>query len=449
MPTEKPNLLIFAVDSLRADHCSCYGYSRLTTPHIDRLAARGVRFLRHYSAYIPTTPAYTTILTGRDVMAHEMVSLSPKGPIDPHISTLPELLRSEGGYASIRVGFAGDFFRGFDKFVSYDEGWLAWPDRPARKAENLNRVALPALDELVNNGAPWLLFIRHMDPHAPYLPPPPFDTLFYTHDPTDPNLPDTMGPVRDFPPFADFHLSWMPDGIRDIAYPVAMYDGALAYMDACIAVLLNRLEELGQVENTLIVFTADHGETLTEHDCYFDHHGLYEPTIHVPLILCHLNRLPQGVTVGGYTQHQDLVPTLLEYVGLDRVVKEGSFDGKSILPLLYGERPTNYTEFYLTECTWMRKRGWRTSEWKLINALEPDFHHKPPVELYNLVDDPGENVNLAEREPEVINLLKGRMMEWVNRRIEETGKPDPILQYHLGLEKRIGSIATAKRLQER
>ena len=119
------------------------------------------------------------------------------------------------------------------------------------------------------------------------------------------------------------------------------------------------------------------------------------------------------------------------------------------LPLLKGERATNYSEFYLTECTWMRKRGWRTPEWKLIEALEPDFHGKPPVELYNLISDPRENHNLAEQEPDVVRFLKARMTAWVDRRLAQTGKPDPILEYEMGLNRRIGSIATAQKLQDR
>lgn len=450
MPSKRPNLLIFAIDSLRADHCSAYGYPRLTTPYGDQLAKRGVLFKNHYSAYIPTTPAYTTILTGRDVMAHDMVALSPKGPIDPSIRTLPEVLREHGGYASTRIGFSGDFFRGFDKYHTYDEGWYAWQDRPARKAENLNEVTIPALEELAAQDAPWLLFIRHMDPHAPYLPPGPYDKMFYTKDPADPKLPDTMGPVRDFPPFRDFHLSWMAEGVRDIEHPIAMYDGAVAYMDASIQAILNRLEELGETENTLVVWTADHGETLNEHGCYFDHHGMYEPTLHVPLILSQPGSLPQGKVVDGFTLHQDIMPTILEHIGLGEVAKGLGMEGKTALPLISGEVPTNYNEFYITECTWMRKRGWRTSEWKLIEALEPDFHDKPAVELYNLLNDPGENVNLAESEPEVVKWLQGRMNAWVAKRVAETGKPEPITTYELPRENRhIGSIATAQKLQSR
>jgi arylsulfatase A-like enzyme len=449
MRSKLPNLLIFAIDSLRADHCSAYGYRRKTTPYTDQLAASGVLFRNHYSPGIPTTPAYCTILTGRDVMAHEHIGISEERPLDPAMRTLPEILREQAGYTSVRIGLKSALYRGFDRSLAYDEAWNTWDQRPARKAENLNRIALPALEELVRSGGPWMLFMRHMDPHAPYLPPPPYDGLFYTHDPADPRLPDTMRPIRDFPPFADFHLSWMPHGIRDIAHPTAMYDGAIAYMDTCLQVILNRLEELGQTENTLVVFTADHGETLDEHDCYFDHHGLYEPTLHVPLILSHPGRLPQGQMVEGYTLHQDLLPTLLEYVGLNDVVQELPLDGRSALPLVAGERDTNHTEFYLTECTWMRKRGWRTGEWKLIEALEPDFHGKPPLELYNLITDPAENYNLADAEPRMVERLQERMNRWLTQRLAVTGKPDPILQHHLGTALRLGSMAEAHTLPAR
>lgn len=446
MPQKPWNVLLFAIDSLRADHMSCYGYHRLTTPYADELAAQSVLFENCYSAYIPTTPAYTTIFTGKDVMHHEMVALSPKGPIAADIKLMPEILR-ELGYASIRVGFGGDFFRGFDKNLGYDEGWYAWEDRPARKAEALNEAAIPAMEELVASGQPWLLFMRHMDPHAPYLPPPPYDQLFYSKDPTQPGL--DMSPIRSFPNFADFHLSWMPPGIEDAEHTIAQYDGALSYMDACIQRILQRLDELGQRENTLVIYTADHGETLYDHGCYFDHHGLYEPTLTVPLMV----RFPDGRLAGeripGYVLHQDLLPSLLEVLGHKRIAKREKMEGRSWVPLLLGERATNYHEFYLTECTWMRKRGWRTHEWKLIDALEPDFHGKPPVELYNLVDDPGENMNLAESEPQIVQVLKDRMARWVDKRLKETGKPDPILQYEMGLDRRIGSIAVARKLQDR
>ena len=131
--------------------------------------------------------------------------------------------------------------------------------------------------------------------------------------------------------------------------------------------------------------------------------------------------------MGGYCQHYDLVPTIMELLDLDPGI---SFDGESLMPMVRGEDPSHRSEFYITECTWMRKHGWRTPEWKLIAALEPDFHFKPPVELYNLVHDPHEDNNLATSEPGVVDLLRGRMMRWIAQREEETGLPNPI--YHQG-----------------
>ena len=446
MPRRHPNILMIAVDSLRRDHLSCYGYHRVTSPHLDQLAVRGVLFENMFSPYVPTTPGYSSMLTGRDVMGTGQVGLSPKGPLDPEQPTMPEILR-DYDYASGCIGFGGDFYRGFDKYAGY-EAWVSWEDRPARKAENLNEVALPMLEEFAKGGQPFLLFLRHMEPHSPYLPPAPFDTMFYAGDPTDSSLRDTMGPVRDFKPFRDFHLSWMPPGIRDINHVVAQYDGEIAYMDACIARIFARMRELGIADDTLVILTSDHGETLTEHDCCFDHHGTYEPTLMVPLVLCWPEALPQGVRIRGQALLEDIVPTVVDLLRLGKARKI-PFDGHSLVPMMRGEVKEYRCEFYISECTWMRKRGWRTPEWKLIEALEPDFHGKPPVELYNLMVDPLELNNLAKRQPQVVEFLRARMMAWVERRIKETGKPDPILAYEIGTDKYIGSIATAKKLQNR
>src|SRR5690606_4827215 len=96
MPKRPPNIVIFAIDSIRRDHMSCYGYERLTTPYMDRIAAEGVRFENSFSAYIPTTPAYSTILTGCDAINTQQVGLSPICPLPEDMPTLPEILRKAG-----------------------------------------------------------------------------------------------------------------------------------------------------------------------------------------------------------------------------------------------------------------------------------------------------------------------------------------------------------------
>ena len=103
-----------------------------------------------------------------------------------------------------------------------------------------------------------------------------------------------------------------------------------------------------------------------------------------------------------------------------------AFDGRSLVPLLRGGERVSETEFYITECTWMRKHGWRTPHWKLIHALEPDFHFKPEVELYDLAKDPGELHNVADREPGVVAMLAARMQAWIARREKETGRTNPM-----------------------
>ncbi len=421
----KPNIVFFGIDSLRADHMSCYGYPRLTTPHIDRFAQGGTLFERTYSPYIPTTSAYSSMLTGMDLFTTQVVALRHKGPMRAEVKTLPEILRAEG-YNTTCVGFTNNpASRGFDKYLDY-AGWGSWNEGRSPKAENLNAVALPELDRLAKRREPFLLFLRHMDPHAPYLPPAPFERMFYHGDECDPKN-RSMEPVMAFKPFRDFFASWMPPGITDKDYVIAQYDGAIAYMDSSIRAIFTALETLGILDETIVVINSDHGETLYDHECYFDHHGLYDQTLHVPLILHYPGHVPAGQRVAGFNRHQDLVPTLLELAGIETDIR---FDGRSLMPLVRGEVASYESEFYITECTWMRKHGWRTPQWKLILALEPDFHWKPPVELYNLVEDPGENHNLAEAHPDIVALLRARMEQWIARREEETGLPNPI--HHQG-----------------
>ncbi len=417
-----PNIVLLGVDSLLADHMSCYGYHRRTTPHIDRFAEGGALFEKTYSAHIPTTSAYASMLTGLDAFGTQVVALRHKGGLREDVQTLPEVLR-EHGYATTCVGFTGNpSSRGFDKYIEYPS-WGSWNEGRSPKAQNLNDVAIPELDRLARRRGPFFLFLRHMDPHAPYLPPAPYERMFYHGDECDPKN-RSMDPVMAFKPFCDFFKSWMPPGITDKDYVIAQYDGAVAYMDACIQTIFGALEAHGIMDETIVILNGDHGETLYDHECWFDHHGLYDVTLHVPLIIRYPGRIPAGSRVSGYNQHKDLVPTIMDLAEIDCGI---DFDGDSLMTLVDGTAPSFESEFYITECTWMRKHGWRTPQWKLMVALEPDFHFKPPVELYNLVEDPDENNNLAEELPEVVNLLKRRMNGWIRKRVKETGKRNPML----------------------
>jgi arylsulfatase A-like enzyme len=418
---KKPNILLLGIDSLSARNMSCYGYGRLTTPHIDRFAKEGTLFENHFSPHIPTTSGYANMLTGLDCFNTQVVALRHKGPMRPEARTLAEILRDHG-YTTTSVGFEGNpASRGFDTYLHYP-GWGPAEDGRSPKAEMLNRVAVPELERLCGQDQPWLLFLRHMDPHSPYLPPAPFERMFYHGNECDPNN-RSMDPVMSFKPFCDYFAAWMPRGISDKDYVIAQYDGAVAYMDAAIQTLFTALESRGILDETIVIITADHGETLYDHECWFDHHGIYDCVLHVPLIIRYPAKVPVGRRVSGYSNHPDIVPTVLDLAGLETSQR---FDGASLLPMARGEVASHETEIYITECTWMRKHGWRTPEWKLMVALEPDFHFKPPVELYNLVQDPEENHNLADELPDVVAFLKARMEAWIEKREKETGLPNPM-----------------------
>jgi arylsulfatase A-like enzyme len=390
---------------------------------MDRFAREGTLFERTYSPNIPTTSGYAMMLTGTDLFTNQVVALRHKGPMRAEVPTLPEILRT-AGYTSTCVGFKGNpASRGFDNYIDF-VGWGSWNEGRSPKADNLNEVTIPELERLVKSKDPFYLFLRHMDPHSPYLPPYPFERIFYHGNETDPRN-HSMDACMAFKPFRDYFASWMPPGITDDQYVIAQYDGAIAYMDAAIQVIFTAMEALGIMDNTIVVINSDHGETLNDHECYYDHHGLYDCTLHVPLIIRYPRTMPAGLRVPGYNQHKDLVPTLLELAKIE--AQELKFDGQSLMSLVRGEVASFSPEMYITECTWMRKHGWRTPQWKYIEALEPDFHFKPAVELYNLVEDPHEDHNLAEQEPGVVALMKARMDAWVAKREAETGLKNPIL----------------------
>jgi len=420
--TRKPNILLVGIDSLLSTHMSCYGYDRLTTPHIDKFAEGGVLFENTFSPNVPTTPGYACMLTGMDIFNTQCVGLRHRGGLTKKVRTLPEILR-KSGYNTTCVGFKGNpASRGFDKYIQYTS-WGDNAESSLPKAHNLNEVTIPEIARLAKSRKPFFLMLRHMDPHSPYMPPPPYDRIFYHGNECDPKN-KSMVPVRKFKPFWGYFESWMPKGITDKDFVIAQYDGAVAYMDACIQRLFEQLETLGILDDTIVVVNSDHGETLYDHDCWFDHHGLYDVTLKVPLIIRYPKKLPAGVRVPGFNQHADLVPTLMDLAGIKPGIR---FDGESLMKLVRGKKPSFESSMYLTECTWMHKHGWRTPQWKLIVALEPDFHFKPEVELYNHVEDPDENVNLAKKLPHVVAELRAEMEKHIAKRMRASGNLNPII----------------------
>jgi bisphosphoglycerate-independent phosphoglycerate mutase (AlkP superfamily) len=337
-------------------------------------------------------------------------------------ATLAELLAARGVFTAAADNLGRWFSRGFELYRSYE--WEKPTGQPWRKAEAVNAQALPALDACAASGQPFFLFVHYWDPHTPYLPPPPFDRMFHRGDERDPAN-RSMEPVLAFEPFRAYFEQWL-DGVTDVGFPIAQYDAEIAYADAAIAHLLTRLDELGLREQTLVIVVADHGEIMDEHVGCFDHHGLYEGNVRIPCLLSWPGRVPSGQRLGGTVRMLDLAPTVLDAFGLVDLGWEHGLPGQSLLGLAeHGDERGTCREVLLTECTWQRKRAWRTPEWKLIEALEPDPHGGPTVELYDRAD-PLERENLAAARPDVVADLTARMHGYVRRRAAESGRPDPL-----------------------
>jgi arylsulfatase A-like enzyme len=434
------NIILISLDTTRADRLSCYGHFRRTSPHLDRIAAEGALFAEHLSPHIPTYPGHTTMMTGRDIYAHQVICQSGTPELSPEIPTLAERLSARGYYTAAADNLGRWFARGFQHIEPYH--WDTSVPTAWRKGEAVTQAALKVINRAAAQDQPFFLFLHFWDPHTPYLPPAPFDRMFYEGDEKDPAN-ASMDAVWECEAFNRYFAEWMP-GVTDIEFPKAQYDAEIAYMDTCLAHIFTRLDELGLSADTLLALTADHGEELDEHAHWFDHHGLYDTNLHIPLILRHPGEIPAGVRVSGLTRQQDLTPTLLDYAGLlDPALK---FDGVSLRPLLDspGSMSRGSCDYIVaTENTWMKKRAVRTHRWKLIVPLEvPDVHGNSDIELYYLTTDPGELNNIAPERPEVVARLRRIMDEWVAERTADTGLPDPLPLQPIPL-RRIGKMEVA------
>lgn len=417
-----PNIVLIALDTQRADHLGCYGYGRDTSPNIDTIASEGVVFERCIAPNIPTHPSFTTLFSGKEAITHDIVNIGGGVPVADGVRLLPEILR-DNGYATAAVDNMGRHFtRGYERYEQYQ--WDRSDPTVLRKAETVTNLALPVLDDLIADERPFFCFLHYWDPHTPYLPPPGYEDL-YTDSGRDPYDPDnhSMDEAWSWEPFKWYFHDWMP-GVTDAQHVIDLYDGEIRYMDNDLARVFAALERVR--EDTIVVITADHGEVLNEQLGYFDHHGLYEGNVHIPLIISWPGTLPAGKRIPGLVQNLDVAQTLLDAAGIPQ---REHMEGLSLFPVLSGVRDGNYDTVYLSEATWEVKRGLRTDRWKFIRAIEPDPHGRPMVELYDLHADPGEQNNLAESEPAVVKELSDRLDAWLDRRLAETGKTrDPVAE---------------------
>ncbi|RKY04890.1 sulfatase [Candidatus Poribacteria bacterium] len=433
------NVLLIALDTVRADHLSCYGYRYETSPNLDRLAGEGVLFERMYTPGIPTQPSYTTIFTGQYSITHGIVTHGGTKEINPKSPWLPSILQRHG-YTTCAVSnlwrMKSWFARGFEFYIdpSHRSKYLHTVD-----AETINSRAIPWLE--AHHKEKFFMFVHYWDAHTPYLPPPELRRKFYDGDPFDPSN-ESLKPLWRQPFGEWWRESWFSQlkeddrEVTDADYIRALYDAEIYYADMAVGKLLETLEKCGVADDTMVIVTSDHGELLGEHDVFFDHHGLYEGNIHTPLIF----RWRAGGVTGGrrvphFVQHVDLAPTILDAAGIPI---PDSMEGKSLLPYLRGESDEPiYSRIITQECTWQAKWAIRTDEYKLIAAREPDLHNMPMRELYHLKTDPEELNNIYLERWEVAEKLEAELEGWIKRMMEKNGlSQDPLVEQGITLGRR-------------
>jgi arylsulfatase len=422
------NVLLITVDTLRADRLGCYGHSRPTSPNIDRLAAQGALAERFFCAGIPTQPSYTTLYTGQHPITHGVVAHGGRSVLAKDAPFLPQIFLREGhttcavdNLARIKPWFG----RGYEYYIDPS---VRRPLLIGVTCEELNARTIPWLRS--HRDEPFFLLMHYWDPHAPLVPPAKYRELFYAGNPVDPAN-HALDGWWEHPLGSLARNTWLrrPDGVvTDPAYVEALYDQEVRHLDDAIGELLGELDTLGLAEDTLVVLLGDHGESFTEHGIFFEHHGLYDCTLRIPLLVRWPGHIPAGQRLPQLLQHQDVAPTLLEAAGLS---VPDEMDGVSRWPLLTGQaNDPGYNALYSCECTWQAKWSVRTDRHKLIVSREPDRYGNPERELYDLAADPGETANLATTEPGLAARLEGELEDWIATRLTDLGRDEDPVRAH-------------------
>lgn len=444
-----PNVLLITVETLRADHVGGYGYSRNTTPNLDRLAAQGARFANTVAQAPFTLPSVSSIMTGRTPPRHGV--RNHPGILAPEIETLAEQFRAAGYETAAMTRHTW-----LRRKSGLDQGFDEYHNNKFSAGLDARSLSLAAVDwlEARDPARPFFLWLHFLDPHLPYTPSYPYSVLFrddHADEERVKHLHAMLGverdtfeptPYADIPggPYYDLVFPYYPDNeaLLDLAFwrrsrgaiffdgaryrPKAvneildLYDGALAYTDDNLARVMKSLAELGIEETTVVAVTGDHGEAFGDHELYFTHDfTLYDEVLAVPLVVRYPPAIEPGIEVSQQVRLMDVAPTLLDLSGIEPGTL-GDIDAVSLAPLVHAERDGSGTLPFLNayaESAPRRRmfpehervyfdgnRGkWRmlrTDRWKLIKIPHPEGDRH---ELYDLVNDPQETENLFDELP--------------------------------------------------
>jgi arylsulfatase A-like enzyme len=391
-----PDVYLLVTDATRADHLSLYGYERSTTPYLEELARESAVFTNMISQGTHTIVSTPSLLASCYPSEHGVTSYAHV--LSGRFTLLSEYLK-DLGYQSFafstnpHLGPTQGYAQGFDSF-GHSRAWARIP-----AAEVNERF----LGWLASRGeAPVFAFLFYIDPHNPYLPPAPYQKLFD---------PDWKGR-----PVSDWDQKRPRPEPRVLVNLVAQYDGTIAYWDSELRSLTTALDEMGRWENSILVYTSDHGEAFWEHGFWGHNKTPYESLIHVPLVvsLPVPIRFPPlrrtRVVIDEVVSSVDVLPSVLDFLGAET---NDQLRGRSVLPLVFGgeEGPERvaYVEEILTQYGPYDIRAIRSQTEKYVRVLDFEGEREPGDLFFDLLADPEEKVNLVSRESDRAAQLRGRL----------------------------------------
>lgn len=439
------SVVLICIDTLRADHVGCYGYSVQTSPNIDRLAADGVRFTNAFSQSSWTLPSHMSMMTSQYPSVHGV------GPHQRALAqstpTLAEIL-SKAGYETaafvswVFVGKSWGFGKGFDSFA---ELWGASRERynPSGGAFSARQVTDSAIQWIKGEHRnPFFLFVHYFDPHMNYSPPAPFDSMFDS---------DYDGPASGEWIWIAPYIKWLnqsPKSIdeRDLRHIVALYDGEIRYVDQQVRRLLDALEESGKLKKCLVVLTSDHGEEFNDHGS-MEGHGwtLYDEILHVPLIMWQPGRLPRGAVIDSTVALIDIAPTILNLAGISA---PGTFQGRSLSATMFGAASEAARRFLFAETyRFNHKQAVRGSRYELIHTEDTGVgkggvRWAERWELFDIRKDPREQNDIFDEDSPVAKVLADQLKHLTLFRpgAEQLGEPVEIPEEDLRLLRSLGYV---------
>jgi len=440
----KPNLvLLFSVDTLRADHLSCYGYERPTTPFIDSFASRAVLFKNAITQGAVTAPAHMSIFTSLFPVVHQVDNPNPFNEdeaisrLADDIPTWAQLLEENGWVAhGLHGGGPVSSQFGFDRgFETYrDAFFFAFHVdyyRPEREIATIRKLVKASMEEQ----RPLFLFLHHYLCHDPYIKGPPEFNQRFLDEPVA-GLPLTRDDLKRYENGAINEESFWdnidldnPDHLRHL---IALYDGSILYTDHIFRQVIEVLQQEGIYEQSLIILTADHGEEFNEHGGY-RHWKLFRENLHVPLIVKFPGKEFSGREIVRTVRTIDLLPSILDYLGLPL---PPHIQGVSFLPLLSGtgsyDPPLvsqardilSPEDVHLRESVRFMEDGYVYSNQLSAGLWENSLSEGQPEWLFEIAADPREQVNLIAEKPEIAARMRSRA--------------DEILQEHRALRDHLG-----------